>query len=283
MPLVNSINENLNSHGYFKFKIKINDNFISFKIDKYLSSGAEANVYNISEIDNSVLSEINVVAKVIESKHEKNELQKLFLNINHQNIEKLYFLYERNDFSLLICEKLDITLSDFAFENGNKKKQVLYVASEIVEALIFLHTRCKIAHCDIKENNIMFSLANKRFKLIDFNNCTHETEFEKFKMRINLFRKHVQLLKDSKNWGYNVDIWALGTTLYSLYYDKELLLESRIKFRRSFKLDNFQKKTLINFYEKKIDELLKKRNIFYYFLTLSDIVLLKSKLLSFFK
>jgi serine/threonine protein kinase len=258
------------NNGYFKFEICTKNEIISLKINKFISEGNEAKVYDISEINNTKLSDIKLVAKVIVSKIEKNELQHFFLKINHVNIEKLYYLYERIDFSILVCEKLDLTLCELKFENLN---HILYLASEIIEALVYLHTVCKIAHCDIKENNIMYSTPIQRFKLIDFNNCSHLSEFKKFKIRINIYRRPLQVLKNAYDWGFNVDIWALGATLYNLYYNSEILTESKIKCKT-----NDHNRLLILYYEKKINDLKKKKSIFYNFFVLNDIVLLKQRL-----
>jgi serine/threonine protein kinase len=272
--LVKQIKNQIKINGYFKFNfLKHNNEQISIKLNKFLNKGSEANVYNISEINNLSFTNKKIVAKVIVTNHEKNALQKYILKIDHVNIEKLFLIFESPGFSLLICEKLDAILSEFQFK---KLDQILFVATEMIDALIYLHTKCKIAHCDIKENNIMYSNETRRFKLIDFNNCAHISEFKTFEIGINLFRRPLKVLKDGSDWGFDVDIWALGATLYNLFYNNELLLESRVV--KNIEITNNEKRLLVNFYEKKIVELKQKNSIFYYFFILDDIKILETKL-----
>jgi len=272
--LEKQIKNQIQLNGYFKFNfLKNNNEQITVKINKFLSKGSEANVYNISEINNLSFTNKKIVAKVIVTNNEKNVLQKYILKIDHANIEKLFLIYESPGFSLLICEKLDKTLNAFEFRKFN---QILFVAAEIVAALKYLHTKCKIAHCDIKENNIMYSNETRRFKLIDFNNCAHISEFKTFEIGINLFRRPLKVLRNGTDWGFHVDIWALGSTLYNLFYKNELLLESKVV--KNIEITDTEKRFLINFYEKKIVDLKQKNSIFYYFFILDDITILESKL-----
>ena len=215
------IDNYINLKGSFRFKLDSNK---SITINKKIGRGAEALVFEISKINDKDQSHLKWVAKIIDRDIEfrLNKLQQKILTVNHENLEKLLFIFEYEHYYLLVCEKLDFILSNFQMLD---LKNTIYVASEIIEALIFLHKTCLIAHCDLKANNIMFSKEKKRFKLIDFNYCQHETDFKKISLKVTLLMTSKRLLNDGHDWGYDVDIWALGSTLFKCYYGHELLEE----------------------------------------------------------
>ena len=274
MDIITEINHRLKKEN-FKFNIYTQNKHIRIELNSLLAKGNEATVYNISETNISHLQNKKIILKVIVSKQKNNLLKHFLNNFNHVNIEKIFLIYQTPQFSLVLCEKLDRVLSDFEF---SKKEEIYYVTSEIINALVYLHTICNIAHCDIKENNIMYSYTSGRFKLIDFNNSSHLSEFKKFEVQVNIYRRSLKVIKNEYNWGYDIDIWALGATIYNLCFKKEILTESLISIELldTDQLDKRVKNKLIEFYEKKILFLKDKKSIFYYFFTLNDIKIMQN-------
>lgn len=263
------------------FRLRLDSNR-SITINKKIGRGAEAYVYEVSKINDE--SHTKWVAKIIDrdEKFRLNKFQKKILNINHENLEKLLFIFKNEQSYLLICEKLDFILSTFKMLD---LKNTIYVASEIIEALIFLHKTCLIAHCDLKSNNIMYSKETKRFKLIDFNYCQHQNDFKKIKLKVTLLMTSQSLLKDEYDWGFDVDIWALGSTLYKCYYGHEFLEEFNgyEYIKNHYSLTEIEKKNIIDFYDFKTKDLKTSKisTFFYFFYSSTDIYDLKSKILNY--
>jgi serine/threonine protein kinase len=277
------IRDTILKNGFFKFKINSKNSII---LDKFISRGAEAYVFNISEIysEKKIDSNLKLIAKIINrnSKYELNKLQEIFLSIKHENIERLFYLRKFKVSYLLVCEKLDYILGNFKMLD---LYNTFYVASEIIEALLYLHIICSIAHCDIKENNIMFCKSTKRFKLIDFNNAQHKSDFKKFELKVTLFRISVNLLANEFDWDYSVDLWALGSTLYKCFYGREILEEYNgyASIKNHLDLTKNEKKQIIEYYVEKIKqlELGKINKFFYFFYSTNDCNTLKNSVLDY--
>ena len=141
MSILEKIKNAFDLSGHFHFELNSKRESLNFKLDSFIGQGADAKVFNVSEINNIKISQKDrkLVAKIIITKYEKNKLQRKLLNLNHENIEKLLKLYETPEHSILICEKLDDIVKDLRFE---KLSQILYLSSQIIEALIYLHTKC---------------------------------------------------------------------------------------------------------------------------------------------
>ena len=96
-----------------RFKLDSNK---SITINKKIGRGAEALVFEISKINDKDQSHLKWVAKIIDRDKEfrLNKLQQKILTVNHENLEKLLFIFEYEHYYLLVCEKLDFILSNFS-------------------------------------------------------------------------------------------------------------------------------------------------------------------------
>ena len=268
---------------------------LELNLDKIVGSGGDAVVYNIQKMNIiDILHHYNRelcshVAKVIDIKRpaDRNLLLRDCVSIRHTNIEKMLIFIEDNksQYNVLVSERLDIRACDIKNFSFNR---ILELNVNMMNALDYLHNTHRILHCDIKENNIMFSYAENCFKLIDFNNASSEREFGTFELQTTIQRKPLRLLKNKLDWGYHVDIWALGATLYSLYYKREFITEGMSDFHYQFNRyvelkqnENFWKPfygLLIFFYENKIIELRECDSFFYLFFVCTTINQLKESM-----
>lgn len=265
--LIEKIDASLKHKGYYHYQIKTKDDLVNLTINQFICKGIDARVYNISEINKLKLCGVNIVGKIIDHNVSGmlNKIQDDILNINHKNIEKLFGIYITDVYSFLICEKLDNTICKMNLSLN----QIIKVALDITDALIFLHSKHNIAHCDVKENNIMFSSNSRSFKLIDFNNACRESEFRRFKLKVTLMKKPKRLFLNQYDWGYYVDLWALGASLYSVYFGHDMLMEYKgLKYITNDEcIPQYIANEIVQFYDKKINELKGERLFFYFFLT----------------
>lgn len=199
-------------------------------INGFISKGIDSSVYNISSIDGKDANNYYVIKIIDLQKHgnpseNKNPVIDKMRFAFHKCIEKMlaYFVCNGDLYSFIIVEKLDIQLCDMSGKFS--LRQINLVAQQLISALDYLHNKMNIAHCDIKENNVMYSKSSRVFKLIDFNNACTQDEFGKFELNVTLLKQPLRLFKNGYDWDYHVDIWALGATLYSVLHNKDLLKE----------------------------------------------------------
>jgi serine/threonine protein kinase len=77
----------------------------------------------------------------------------------------------------------------------------------------FLHEECKMAHCDIKGENIIVT-PDGRPVLTDFGNARLVTSEDYLQRGSILYRSPEELLLTNKPAGKASDIWAMGLLLY---------------------------------------------------------------------
>ena len=110
----------------------------------------------------------------------------IMARLHHQNIVKLYEVYESENVLYLIMELLSggelytrLVNSPSIFEFFHQYSFIVgkfseeytrYIISEILKAIVYLHETKNIVHRDLKLANIMFSdpFPDSQIKLIDF-------------------------------------------------------------------------------------------------------------------
>lgn len=96
-----------------------------------------------------------------------------------------------------------------------KKKVAKYLFKQIFEGLLYIHNN-KVAHRDIKLDNIVFSSKDNKVKIIDF---SISTLLESSSDVINepggsIHFQALELFQGSYN-SFAADIWAVGISLYT--------------------------------------------------------------------
>lgn len=192
----------------------------SSKID-YLSRGKDSLVSNFKYYK-SPTEKIDIVNKCIKNKDFNKEVRRL-KNIDHPHLERIFVIWTYGNATYLFCEKLYKTFSRISAIKDTTHELSLII--QLKEGLKYLHSRFRVAHCDIKENNIMIDETEQRVKIIDFNNCMPERVFGTFELGIVLSKKHKDLFIEPKKWSYNVDYWALGCTIFKIKHKTDIIDE----------------------------------------------------------
>lgn len=192
------------------------------KADKYLSSGCDCLVFRAvldSSQSKSPSTAKDVAIKICRTKYLNPNIETI-LKIDHENLEKIIYHVSLGEHTFIYSRLLNKTLVKYNIKSDPPLK---YLVLDMLNALFYLHG-LKLAHCDIKANNIMLDFAG-RFVLIDFNNCQEEEKFGKFPLATTLGERHVDLIVNALDWDYKIDLWAMGTVVYLLLTGHHLLFK----------------------------------------------------------
>lgn len=144
----------------------------------------------------------------------------LLMTLDHPNIVSVYDMFENDDYFQLVMEKWGAGMDLFEFIDRNPhldEPLAAHIFRQIVSALKYLHS-LSIIHRDVKDENV---ILNNKFhvKLIDFGSSAFTKPgkmFSQFAGTVEYCSPEV--LKGNKYSGYELEIWSLGVTLYTLTY-----------------------------------------------------------------
>ncbi|XP_063877898.1 uncharacterized protein LOC135109926 isoform X3 [Scylla paramamosain] len=144
----------------------------------------------------------------------------LLMSLDHPNIVTVLDVFENDKYFQLVMEKLGSGMDLFEFIDRNPKLDeflAAHIFRQIVAALTYLHS-LNIVHRDVKDENV---IMDNRFhvKLIDFGSSAFTApgkEFSQFAGTVEYCSPEV--LMGNKYTGYEVEVWSLGVTLYTLMY-----------------------------------------------------------------
>lgn len=199
--------------------------------NRYLSTSTvlSSGQYNVVHIAYDTEKEEHVVMKTIQhasfQTHNGKRLSvytegALLSRLDHPCIVKLLEIEHTPKTSRLIMEyckgenTYDIVCRDGPFS----EKTALYIIQNILDTLAYLH-RHKIAHRDIRPENIMFDRHSNTVKLIDFEYSKRvqtERNMKFMKTFIDTFPYCAPELMNNHILydGRCVDVWSLGVTFY---------------------------------------------------------------------
>jgi len=184
-------------------------------------------------IDKSLLSKTNLL-------HCRTELMVLkYLSLHkHPNIVELLDYYEDSTTLVLVFPHYDCDLYELLDNKELTDEEIRPIFSQIVEGLRFLHKH-RIAHCDIKAENVLVNVKTGRVALTDFGFA----DFVFTKNSLSRFCGSVGYVAPeilaSRQYGCAVDIWSLGVLLFVLicrrlpFYDPD----EQVEFKRMLKAD----------------------------------------------
>ena len=147
--------------------------------------------------------------------------------LEHVNIIPLYSYGEENQFAYIIMPYISGgSLSDIIREKGKlSPQQTLIYLRQAAAALDYAHAR-NVVHRDLKPSNFLLYPEDNRLVLADFGiariaaqnpYATQETTLTQAGSAPGtLAYMAPEMLRDSKNIDYRVDIYALGIVLYQL-------------------------------------------------------------------
>ena len=205
-------------------------------ISKDIESNPKLQNISLKDIENSIFLDAGRFSDILISKSAnfviktgkkdtnisiiKNEWD-ILNNIDHPHIIKLMsnicFLDNKYCFAL---ELGGYNLCNIIMDSGPIKESVAKIYFiQLVDAINYLHN-IKIAHCDIKPDNIV--VLNNQIKLIDFSHSIKintSEDYQKYISGTDYYIAPEVIISIIKHTYYNAfisDIYALGATLFSM-------------------------------------------------------------------
>ncbi len=197
----------------------------SFELQDYIGSGSESIVFKAKKKDSEHVVALKLITKKKTIINEINILRKL----NNKNIIEYYDSKNVNDeLDYIVMEYGNYNLRDFQ-KNLLKKKTfseslLCYITYQILNGLKYCHFSCKIAHMDLKPQNIIIDNC-LIVKLIDFSISIdyNNTKLDEIKLPFKgtcfyiapeVFTRKIINVKDFNK----VDLYSLGIILYNLIF-----------------------------------------------------------------
>ncbi|XP_033156544.1 PAS domain-containing serine/threonine-protein kinase isoform X1 [Drosophila mauritiana] len=144
----------------------------------------------------------------------------LLQTLNHKNIVSVLDVFENDLFYQLVMEKHGSGMDLWTFIERRPlmdEKLGSYIFRQVADAVNYLHEQ-KILHRDIKDENIIID-QNFTIKLIDFGSATFMEEGKFFSTFYGTTEYcSPEVLAGNRYVGPELEIWALGVTLYVLMF-----------------------------------------------------------------
>ena len=265
--------------------------FENFELKSYIDSGSESNVYKIQ----NKKTKKNFVLKINKSHKNKgrrnlNEL-KIISKLKHSKVIDFngYYISKKEDDNneYIIMENAKYgNLRNFLLNTLKIKKclsesMICFLSYQILEGLNYCH-RCKIAHMDIKPQNIVVD-DYLNTKLIDFSisiNYKNKESNDKIKipfkgtpfyMSYEVYNSDIIEYKDINK----VDIYALGVFLFNIAFgcypynlkiedEKDITkIKEKLKGKLEIKNGNNYSSYFIDFISKLLESDINKRMSIY--------------------
>ena len=194
-----------------------------YKVIEKIGEGATAEVFLIENQATKITLAMKVLSFSNNSIKEafQRELN-VFINLPvHSNILRLCDHYEiGEEIGVFVTERMDIDLLDFLLSRKRlTMSECRFIFHQICSAISHLHSH-KIAHCDIKPENILLKLedgAIKEVKLSDFGYAYDKNKNE----GLEGIRGTGEYMAPEIFFGNEVqheklDVWSVGVTLITL-------------------------------------------------------------------
>ena len=206
-----------------KFEFKNFTKVIEGIFPKQLGSGSFGRVYLVSHNETKELFALKTIEKrKIMITYGKLDIIYDEINIHsklsHQNIIKLYNVYEDDETINIIMEYAkngNLYQLIKNEKNGFSESKAFDYFIQIINAVYYLQSN-NIIHRDIKPENILISDDNK-LKLCDFG-WAKELTLENRSTFCGTMEYMAPEIVGSENYDYSVDIWSLGILLYEMLF-----------------------------------------------------------------
>jgi len=142
--------------------------------------------------------------------------------LKHPGVVKVYDIFKESIYTYIVLEYLKgVDLFKYLSAKNftpMREKEARPLFKQLVDTVLYCHSK-KIAHRDIKLENIMYDRKKARVKLIDFGLCER---IENGKL-CDLWcgsQDYVcpEIIKKEPYNGFTADVWSLGTILYIMLY-----------------------------------------------------------------
>lgn len=151
-------------------------------------------------------------------------------------IVNLLDVYDDDNIFHLIQEYCDGFKAKRMLNHTNDEHEVSQLVAHIAYALQKCH-EAGICHSDVKPSNIMYSDIQRTYKLGDFGSSFRASP-SSGSTSIKGTPWFFSMEKFSGNYGYNVDMWALGILTYVLLYNAYPFMDDTQVFKKEHKIND---------------------------------------------
>jgi serine/threonine protein kinase len=220
-----------------------------YKITKPLGSGSFSRTFEATEISSTK----KVCLKIIKNEKDffdqcldevrnllylHDEVKKLQISIDAVNILKMETFFYFKEHLIICTEILRDNLYEFqkytkslppsnAYANYFTLSRVQSIASQLIEALSFIH-KFGMIHADLKPENILFVSYEQCFvKIVDFGSAQFTTDKQSFYIQSRAYRAPEIIL--GLEYSTAIDIFSLGAVIFETWTGYVLLQSEKIQ------------------------------------------------------
>ena len=231
------------------------DTKIKYRKGKKIGGGGFGEVYEFIDIETNKKR----AAKIIPNSRIDNDPQsniaynneyKFNTHLDFKYICKCYSTFKDNQNAYFILDyQPNKTLSELLHKRKLSEIEIKHYCFELLLAIEYLHKR-NIIHRDIKLSNVLLS-EKMEVRLCDFG-LAIENGIEGQKNICgtpNYIAPELLNNKNGLNYSFEIDIWAFGVILYTLYFNKtpfEQEVKGRTKYNIQHIIYNFPKEVSIS-------------------------------------
>lgn len=193
----------------------------NYQIIKQIGEGSFASVYSGIHRQTKTPVAIKIIPKFLDDPIKMAQINSevsIQKNIHHPFISRFYEKFENDQFIYIVMESLpEGNLLEYMNRYGPfKEEDAAIVFSEVMIAIHYMHETHKIAHRDIKAENILLD-ENHNIRIIDFGISKHyDAHREILKTNCgSLLYAAPEIIKE-REYTNSVDIWSAGVLLYLL-------------------------------------------------------------------
>jgi glycogen synthase kinase 3 beta len=198
---------------------------ISIVKETFISEGGMGKVYKGKILESNTPVAIKVISILPNHRMHEVDLQRSMV---HPNIMGVLYAYEVDSVKdtrdlVVVMDYYPHSFYSYALSTRNEghyvpRSIVKILAYQMFRAIAYVHGK-KLIHSDIKPDNFLVDHATNLAKLADFGSCKNMSDpKEKFRSYV-VTRPYraPELLLNSTNYSYPIDMWAAGVTLACLW------------------------------------------------------------------
>lgn len=146
--------------------------------------------------------------------------------LNHQNVVKLYDVFNEKNRLYLVFEFCDSDLKQLMDKDPNlnqDRRLIKYYLNQLITGIAYCHQR-GVLHRDLKPENILVDQSRKIIKVADFGLArSFSIPFECLTDEVvTLWYRAPEILLGMSNYGTPIDIWAIGCIFAEMLTGKPL-------------------------------------------------------------
>lgn len=197
-----------------------------YSVRKIIGKGSFGSVVEAQDELTGVLVAIKIVrirpGFTIHTSNEVTNLKKLTKTVPENSLfVRLLDYFEENGYLCIVLELLDKSLFEYIMEVKNLSlTEIIPLARQLFKALLMMHN-LNLVHCDLKPENIMLKLSEKKsIKIVDLgSSCESGKSVFKF-VQSRFYRAPEVTLR--LEYGQPIDIWSTACILSELYVGRPL-------------------------------------------------------------